>query len=143
MSDALDSSPHKWLFDFDFQRRMTVMQITFRRLAWGLAGAAALLATGCERADPRLENLSTGISKDSVISAMEGDQPKRIDPYLIDGLYIEAMLYPKKGKTDSVSLTDRKMSPVVVINGKLAGWGWPFWDSVASSKNIPVAPKGK
>jgi hypothetical protein len=71
---------------------------------------------------------------------MEGDQPKRTDPYLIDGLYIESMFYPKRGKTDSLSLTDRKMTPVVVINGKLAGWGWPFWDSVAGSKNIPVAP---
>lgn len=119
------------------------MQITLRRLTWGLAAATVLAMTGCERADPRLENLSAGIAKDSVISAMEGDQPKRTDPYLIDGLFIEAMLYPRKGKADSLSLTDRKMTPIVVINGKLAGWGWTYWDSVASSKKIPVAPKGK
>ncbi len=115
------------------------MQIT-KKVA--MAGLVSLLAlSACERADPRLERLAVGIGKDSVTAVMEGEQPKRVDPYLNNGQYIEAMLYPRKGKTDSASFPDRKMTPVVVINGKLAGWGWTYWDSAAAANHISVAPK--
>jgi hypothetical protein len=36
---------------------------------------------------------------------------------------------------------DRNMEPVIVIDGKLAGWGWSYWDSLAAAHKIPVAPK--
>lgn len=115
------------------------MQITKKV---GIGAVVSLLAlSACERADPRIQHLSVGIEKDSVTAIMEGEKPKRIDPYLYNGQYIEAMLYPRKGKTDSASLQDRKMTPVVVINGKLAGWGWTYWDSTAEANHIPVAPK--
>ncbi len=108
----------------------------------GIAAVVSLLAmTACERADPRLQNLTVGIAKDSAIAAMEGDAPKRIDPYLYNGQYIEAMLFPRKGKTDSAATADRNMTPVVVINGKLTGWGWGYWDSTATANHIEVAPK--
>ncbi len=108
----------------------------------GIAAVGSLLAmTACERADPRLGNLTVGIAKDSAIIAMEGEAPKRIDPYLYNGQYIEAMLFPRKGKTDSAATADRNMTPVVVINGKLAGWGWDYWDSTATANHIDVAPK--
>ncbi len=108
----------------------------------GLASLVALLAlSGCERSDPRLEQLAVGMAKDSVLAVMGGEKPQRVDPYLNNGQYVEAMLYPRMGKADSVSLRDRNMTPVVVINGKLAGWGWNYWDSTAGANNIPVAPK--
>ncbi len=115
------------------------MQIT---KAVGIAALASLLAlAACERADSRLERLTVGIGKDSVIAVMNGEKPKRVDPYLNNGQYLEAMLYPRQGKTDSASTADRNMTPVVVINGKLAGWGWNYWDSAATANHIPVAPK--
>ena len=116
------------------------MQITGKSLRWALATAGMIVLAGCERSDPRLKDLSAGISKDSVLVVME-EPPKRTDPYLYKGQYIEAMFYPRKGKTDPKSVADRKMSPVVVINGKLTGWGWAYWDSAAAANNIPVAPK--
>ena len=116
------------------------MRITGKRLGWTLAIAGMVVLAGCERADPRLKNLSAGISKDSVLAVME-EPPKRTDPYLYKGQYIEALFYPRKGKTDAKSTADRKMSPVVVINGKLTGWGWAYWDSTAAANNIPVAIK--
>ncbi|MFN0180810.1 MAG: hypothetical protein ACKVZ0_18565 [Gemmatimonadales bacterium] len=107
-----------------------------RGLLW--IGLAAVV--GCERGDPRINDLTVGIPKDSAVAVM-GGAPTVIEPYLINGLYIEAMFYARPGKTDSASKAPRKMTPVVAINGKLAGWGWVYWDSLAPANQIPVAPK--
>ncbi len=96
---------------------------------------------GCEQSDPRLKNLRSGMGKDSVAVAMEGAAAKRTDPFLYKGQYIQTMYFPRKGKTDSASLTDRAMAPVIMIDGKVTGWGWPYWDSVAAVNHIPVAKK--
>ena len=114
------------------------MQITKSGIARATALGLLVVAMGCERADPRLKNLHVGMVKDSVMVAMEGASPRRTDPFLYKGQYIEAMLFQQKGKTDPESLEDRKMAPVIVINGKLVGWGWDYWDSVAAANNIPV-----
>ena len=113
------------------------MQITFRRVTQAILVAGVVATIGCEGSDPRLKKLAVGMPKDSVVATM-GEKAKRVDPYLYNGRYIEAMYYPRPGKSDA-EIEDRKMAPVVVINGKLAGWGWAYWDSVASSNHITVA----
>ena len=107
-------------------------------IAWAVL--VGVIVGACERDDSRLKNLTVGITKDSAALAMGGD-PNRTDPYLINGQYIQTMYYMRTGKTDSASRTLRRMAPVVSINGKIAGWGWPFWDSVASANRIPVPEK--
>jgi hypothetical protein len=101
--------------------------------------AGALLA-GCGRSDARLEKLSVGINKDSVQQVMGMEKPRRIDPYLVNGHYIEAIYFAKAG-AESDSIPDREMSPVVVIDGALVGWGWKQWDSIAAENKIVVQPK--
>ena len=96
------------------------------------------IVAGCS-GDARFKTLEAGIPKDSVVKLMGADSPQRIDPYLTGGHYIEAMYYRKPGQTDSVA--DRKLSPVVVVDGKLAGWGWKTWDSIAVANKIAVAKK--
>lgn len=89
-----------------------------------------------------MKDLATGISKDSAIVVMGGERPSRIDPYLVSGNYVESMLFIRPG-TEPVgvdTLPDRARTPVVVINGTVAGWGWGFWDSVATVHNIPLSP---
>jgi len=115
--------------------------VPLRRLAAPLVLAVA--AAACSREDPRVANLSVGISKDSAITAMGGERPSRIDPYLTGGQYIEAMYYIRPGGEPAAgeSVPDREQTPVVAVNGILTGWGWAHWDSVASANNIPVAPK--
>lgn len=100
--------------------------------------AALLLLAGCSRGDKRLENVSAGISKDSVLVIMGVEKPQRIDPYLINGQYIEAMYFPKLGAADSASVADRNMSPVIVVDGKVVAWGWKQWDSIAVENKIEV-----
>lgn len=115
------------------------MRITVRWSVRALVAAAVVTVAGCERSDRRLEDLNVGISKDSASTVMGGVAPKRTDPYLYQGQFIETLFYPRLGKTDPEDLEDRKMSPLVIVNGKLVGWGWPFWDSVATANGIPVA----
>ncbi len=97
-----------------------------------------LFFSACSKSDARLENLSAGISKDSVMTVMGVEKPQRIDPFLIDGQFVEAMYFPQPGEADSASVVDRNMSPVIVVDGKLVGWGWKQWDSIAAEKKIPV-----
>jgi hypothetical protein len=60
--------------------------------------------------------------EDSVLATMGAAQ--RVDPYLAGGHYIEAMYFPMPDATDSADLTDRKMTPVILQDGKvLAGGG--------------------
>lgn len=33
------------------------------------------------------------------------------------------------------------MSPVVFAEGKVAGWGWGYWDKEAAILEIPMPPK--
>jgi hypothetical protein len=100
--------------------------------------AALLLVSACSKKDARLEQLSTGISKDSVLAIMGGDKPQRVDPFLVGGHYLEAMYFAFPGASDSADFADRNMSPVIVSDGKLAAWGWKQWDSVAAEYKIPV-----
>ena len=102
----------------------------------GALFVAALVA--CGRSDQRLERLSVGIPKDSMLQVMGVEKPRRVDPYLVNGHYIEALYFAKLG-ADSGSIPDREMAPVVVIDGVLAAWGWKSWDSIAAANKIPVA----
>ena len=100
--------------------------------------ATLLLLCACgPGGDGRLQQLSAGISKDSAQVIMGGN-PHRVDPYLVNGHMIEALYYPKPGATDSAGLADRNMSPLVVVDGKLAAWGWTQWDSIATDNKIVV-----
>jgi len=116
------------------------MRITYTRFAGALLLIGGVTLAACDRDDSRLEHLTVAISKDSVLKVM-GQAPKRLDPYLTEGRYIEAMYYPRRGKADPESGKDRNMAPVIVVDGKLVGWGWDFWDSTASRYKIRVAAK--
>lgn len=117
-------------------------RIPLRRMAPALALFTAVAACA-PKEDPRLKDLTVGISKDSAIAIMGGERPSRVDPYLVGGQYIESMLFIQPG-TQPVgvdTLPDRKRSPVVMINGNVAGWGWGFWDSVSTANGIPLSPQ--
>jgi hypothetical protein len=99
-----------------------------------------LALLGCERSDPRVAALTAGIAKDSVMAIM-GSQPQRNDPYLVQGQYIEAMYFPRGDAAGPEATVDRNMTPVVLINSMLAGWGWAYWDSAAAANGISVAAR--
>jgi len=96
------------------------------------------LLAGCG-GDQRLDRLTAGISKDSTLAIMGVEKPKRVEAYLSKGHYIEALYYYPPGKSEAPDLADRQLSPVIVIDGVLAAWGWRQWDSIAGAHRIVVA----
>ncbi len=107
--------------------------------------AVALLAgslAGCRSEDPRVRHLASGISRDSAVVAMGGAEPERPYTYLVGGQYVEAMLY-RRGDPEGPmeDLVRDQITPIVLVDGKVSGWGWKHWDSVAAAHNIEVTHK--
>jgi hypothetical protein len=93
----------------------------------------SLAVLGCSREDARLKNLSAGISKDSAMAVLGVTTAERPATYLVKGKMIEAMMLRRKGAEGPLdSLPHEQITPVVMVDGKLAGWGWKFWDSVGT-----------
>lgn len=113
--------------------------VNSRRLA--ALAITLLAAAGCQREDPRVKNLTAGISRDSAKVLMEIPGSELPYSYLIEGEFIETFVVRAPGvEGPRDSLTRKQTTPIVLIGGQLAGWGWAFWDSVGAAKNIPVAP---
>jgi hypothetical protein len=120
---------------------VVMTQVRRGNVAGLLVLLVAMAACG-SKDDPRLQQLTVGISKDSVISIMGGEPPSRVDPYLVSGDYLEAMLFTRPGMESAGgdTIADRDRTPVVLINGTVGGWGWAYWDSLATAHSIPLSP---
>lgn len=104
--------------------------------------AFASILGGCgPRSDRRLADLTEGIALDSVLRVMGADSANRTDSYLVNGQSISTLYFARPGAADSAALADRNMSPVVLIGGRVVGWGWEKWDSIADANAIQVVPK--
>lgn len=117
---------------------------TTPRIARGaFVGLATLLVAAC--GDARLDQLSTGISRDSALKVINegvaGDSLARVykqETYLYKGQLINVLFYNQAGikQDDDSSLVAKKQKPIVTVNGKVTGWGWTYYDSVAKANNI-------
>ena len=130
-----------------FMRTHTIPLIASRV---ALSIATVLTATAC--GDTRLENLSTGISRDSALAIINegatGDSLARVyrqESYLLPNptgnVHVANVLfYSKSGvkETEDPKLPPEKTTPIVVSDGKVIGWGWTYYDSLAKANNIPV-----
>ena len=122
----------------------------YRRLA-GLmvvVSTAALAACG----DARVKELSKGIARDSVLTILgdgspvvQGDSlPHVYDvaKYLVNGQSYEVFYYTKtEEKAGADSVPPNRLTPIVLQNDAVSGWGWEHWDSVAKTINLPVPPR--
>ena len=112
----------------------------------GLSCAAVTAA--CE--DKRVKQIDSGMTRDSVMSVVSHDLPKGSapdslpniylrEPYLIGGKNIEVLYFTahdeKVGK-DTVPFS--KLTPIVLIDNRVIGRGWEFWDSVSTANKIPL-----
>jgi hypothetical protein len=124
---------------------------TTRRLAFALAATgAAIITAACS--DTRLEKLSVGMSRDSVLAVINegagGDSLARVyrqETYLLPNKKGNAFLgnilfYDKQGRkeTEDPNVSPEATMPIVLSNGKVIGWGWAYYDSVAKANNFPV-----
>lgn len=99
-------------------------------------GALLIGVAAC--GDSRLKNLSVGMGRDSVAVVMQTDAPHRSESYLLDGKFWEIFYYTRGEAASADSIAWREMSPVVLADGQVAGWGWDYWEGEAERLNIPL-----
>jgi hypothetical protein len=118
-----------------------------RHTAVLFAATISGILAGC--GDKRVDSLSAGITRDSALKVLAGGPSSdslanvyRQETYLNNGQMINVLVYNKDGikqATDS-TVPDSKLTPVVMVDGKVTGWGWAHYDSVAKANNIPLKP---
>ena len=118
--------------------------MTYRRSA--LVAPVALLALAC--GDARVKKLAEGIDRDSVLTILRDGQPAGADSlphvyehagYLVNGVRYEVFYYTRGDEVAGVdSLPSAQLTPIVLQNDTVSGWGWAYWDSVAKSINLPL-----
>ena len=115
-----------------------------RRTAVLVAATALGLLVGC--GDTRIDSLSKDIPRDSALKVLNGSAADstanvyRQETYIYNGRMINVLLYSKDGEKEASnpSVADSKLTPVVTVDGKVTGWGWTHYDSIATANNIPV-----
>lgn len=110
-------------------------------LAGPRAFAIAILLLGAAACgDSRLKDLSIGIDRDSVAVVMQTDAPHRSESYLLDGKFWEIFYYSRPDVAPADSVAWRELSPVVLADGQVAGWGWDYWEREAERLRIALPP---
>ena len=132
-----------------------------RRRAVLFAGlASATLVAACE--DKRVKQLDTGITRDSAVSVIAHDLKPGLptdsfpnvytrERFLIGGKNLEVLYFtpendkappPVNGRAPSAGpdtiIPYKRLTPLVFVDNRLAGRGWPYWDSVATANKIPL-----
>ena len=120
-------------------RRRTVLLV-------GLSCAAFTAA--CE--DKRVKQVHAGMPRDSAISAIAQDLKPGSAPdslpnvyvrerYLIGGKNYEVLYFtPNDEKAGKDTLKYKKLTPLVLVDQRVVGRGWDFWDSVSRANKIPL-----
>ncbi len=116
----------------------------------------SVLIVGCvTTAQVRAENrqkllhLSVGESKQDVLHKM-GTQtietengsvitnPYRTEMYKVGSNTFELLLYYTDLKKSDGAITDDELTPIVMKNGKVDGWGWSYWNNLINKYEIRV-----
>lgn len=109
--------------------------------AASLCSAAALMLAVTACGDSRLKDLSLGINRDSVAVVMQAETPHRAESYLMEGKFWEIFYYAKSGTAAADSVAWRELSPVVIADGAVVGWGWDYWEREGERLRVTLAPK--
>jgi hypothetical protein len=105
-----------------------------------LAATTLVLAlTAC--GDRRLKDLSLGINRDSVAVVMHTDSPHRSESYIMEGKFWEVLYYAEDGVPAADSIPWRELSPVVIADGGVVGWGWDYWEREGGRLKVQLAPE--
>ena len=125
------------------------MRFSFSRTLSGAGRLAALTVIISACGDSRIAKLSTGISRDSALKVINegaaGDSLARVykqEGYLVNSQMINVLFYNKDGikQASDSSLEANAQTPIVISGGKVTGWGWEHYDSVAKATGFTPSP---
>ena len=119
-----------------------------------------LLTAGCAtmetvRAENRanLNRLQLGMTKEEVLAVMgtktvttyrdgvRGEQitnPYRTEVHRAAGHVFEILFYYTDIKANDGAITDDELTPIVLKDGRLDGWGWSYWNDIVRTYEIRV-----
>jgi hypothetical protein len=107
--------------------------------------AFAVSLAACE--DSRIRALDEGMPRDSALRVL-GATPPPNDPvikvyrhneYYIDNQLYEVWYFDPEGRREIDEIVpENKLTPVVIVEGKVAGWGRSYLRKLADEKKIPV-----
>lgn len=110
-----------------------------------ISGCASLSQIRAENRQ-KLTGLSVGISKQEILGIMgtktveaEGTvitNPYRTEMYRSNGHSFELLLYYTDIQKSDGAITDDELTPLVLMDGKLDGWGWSYWNNVIKKYEI-------
>ena len=118
-----------------------------------VAAALSLVAlAGC--GDANIRKLTPGIARDSVKKILAlgatatGDSTPNVyreERYLHNGHWISILMYSKTGMKEGggEAIPEADLTPVVLQDDTLTGWGWAHHDSVAMANNITIKARDK
>jgi len=116
----------------------------------------SLLLAGCvTTAQVRGENrqnlmhLSVGLNKQDVLKVMGTEtkktdvgsvitNPYRTEMYKVNNNTFELLLYYTDLKKSDGAITDDELTPIIIKNGKVDGWGWSYWNNIIKKYEIRV-----
>lgn len=125
------------------------MTTSFVRRSTQLVTVAAAVATLAACEDKRVKAVDTGMTRDQALTQLaqeaKGSGPDSMpnvytkSMYLIDGKQYEVLYFTKhneKAKRDTVEWDD--LTPIVLLDNRVIGKGWDFWDSAGKAMKIAV-----
>ena len=128
-----------------------------RAIVGGMLIAAALGTSACasgaalqQQNRTRLGALQVGMGRVGVLQHMgyataRSDfrvvkNPYHVDRYTVPHHRIEVLWYLTGTKQEGDGIAPDEVTPVVLVDGRLAGWGWPFWRELVQTHGIATEP---
>ncbi len=116
---------------------------------------ATIIVLGCAdlsqiRSETRqkLTGLSAGLSKEETLKVMNADtvkaeghvitHPYRTELHRANGHVFEILLYYTDIQKRDGAITDDELTPLVIMDGQIDGWGWSYWSNMINKYEIRV-----
>lgn len=124
-----------------------MLRISSRHARLAITILAASTVAACQRTDPRVEKLATGITRDSALVILnDGTAPANgVLPHvvssgdmLVNSASYTVLYYSDKlgeGMT-AADVKQRDVTPLIIQNGVLVGWGWEFFNNMATQTHF-------
>jgi len=128
---------------------MRVTRALSTQAALGAAAALLLAGAACSSSGDSIEGLAQGISRDSVITVLaggtrpaDGNPPHVVETtqFLNAGVLYEVLYYAPEAPAGATAAQVERddVTPIVITNGVLAGYGWDHMNMVAGQTKAQI-----